>query len=169
MEELNNTNKENSGEMKDILGEFCTFMKDELSTFSFLNAEDIKILSGFLKCKNIPAGKTLWKEGDPCHDMAFVISGRVEIKKETEFKGRQAVVGIYSKGAVVGELCFLDSSPRAVTAVALDNVSLALITREDFEKIIDKYKDLGVRLMKGMLISVSKRLRGSFGRLASFF
>jgi len=155
--------------MKDVFDELCTCMKEELNAFNFLRAEDLKELSGFFKCKSVAAGEILWNEGDFCDYVAFIVSGRVEVKKETEFKGKQVVVGIYSRGAVVGELCILDGSPRAVTAVALEDVSLVLITREDFDKLINKHPELGAQLMKGMLLSVSKRLKSSFARLATFF
>ncbi len=155
--------------MKDIFGELCNCKKAELSAFSYLRIEDLKELSGFFKCKDVAKGETLWNEGDICDYVAFIVSGHVEVKKETEFKEKQVIVGIYSNGAIVGELCILDGSPRAVTAVAREDVSLTLITRENFNKLIDKYPELGAQLMKGMLLSVSKRLRSSFARLAAIF
>jgi CRP-like cAMP-binding protein len=78
-------------------------------------------------------------------------------------------LGIYSQGTFVGELCILDSSPRAVTAVALEDVSFVLITRENFDKLIKTHPELGIKFMKGMLLSVSKRLRSSFDRLVEVF
>ncbi len=155
--------------MKDVFGELCNCMKEEFGAFSCLQIKDLKELSSFFKCRNVAKGETLWNEGDICDYVAFIVSGKVEVKKETEFKEKQVIVGIYSSGAVVGELCILDGSPRAVTAIALEDVSLVLITREDFDKLTDKYPGLGVQLMKGMLLSVSKRLRSSFARLAAIF
>jgi CRP-like cAMP-binding protein len=155
--------------MSEILGEFCACIKDKLETFSFLHPEDFKELSGFLECKDVPSGKTIWQEGDTCDYVAFVISGRVEVKKDTEFKGKQIVIGIYNRGAIIGELCILDNSSRAVTAVALEDVSLVVITRENFGKLIKAKPELGVQLMRGMLLSVSKRLRKSIDRLAAIF
>ena len=77
----------------------------------------------------------------------------MEIKKETEYKGKNVIVGIYSKGA----LCILDDSLRKVTAVALEDVSLAIITQENLDKLIDTNPGLAAKLLKGMLITVSDR------------
>ncbi len=140
-------------------------MKGEKSIFHFLSDEDLKNLSAFFESKHIPAGETLWKEEDPFNYIAFIVSGRVEIKKETEFKGKNVIVGIYSKGA----LCILDDSLRKVTAEALEDVSLAIITQENLDKLIDTNPGLGAKLLKGMLLIVSGRLRKSFDRLAVFF
>ncbi len=154
--------------MKDILNELCTCMKDEHNAFCYLETEDTKDLSGFFECRDVKAGETLWREGDPCDYVAFITSGRLEVKKEIEFKGK-IIVGIYGKGAFVGELCILDGSPRAVTAVALEDLSLVIITKKNFDELINKYPKLGAQLLKGMLLSVSIRLRKSFDRLAAIF
>ncbi len=154
--------------MKDILNELCTCMKDEHNAFCYLETEDTKDLSGFFECRNVKAGETLWREGALCDYVAFITSGRLEVKKEIEFKGK-IIVGIYGKGAFVGELCILDGSPRAVTAVALEDLSLVIITKKNFDELINKYPKLGAQLLKGMLLSVSIRLRKSFDRLAAIF
>jgi CRP-like cAMP-binding protein len=144
-------------------------MKNELNAFCYLGSDDAKILSGYFECRNVKAGETLWKEGDICDYVAFITSGRLEVKKETEFEGKSVIVGIYGKGAFVGELCILDGTPRALTAVAQEDLSLVVITQESFNELVNKHPEMGVQLLKGMLLSVSKRLRKSFGRLAAIF
>lgn len=155
--------------MKDILNELCSYMKSELNAFCYLGSDDAKMLSGYFECRDVKAGETLWKEGASCDYVAFITSGKLEVKKETEFEGKPVIVGIYGKGAFVGELCILDGSPRALTAVALEDVSLVVITQKNFNELVNKHPELGIQLLKGMLLSVSKRLRKSFGRLASIF
>jgi CRP-like cAMP-binding protein len=155
--------------MKDTHGDLCACMQGEHSIFSFLEVNHLRELSGLFKCRDLSAGEVLWKEGDACDYLAFVVSGRVEVKKNTEFEGKEIVVGIYGKGAIVGELCILDNSPRAVTAIALDNIRLALISQQDFNKLMETHPESGTKLMRGMLLSVSIRLRKSFERLATFF
>lgn len=155
--------------MEEVSREFCSCLKDKIDTFSFLSLEELRDISGFLKCKTASAGRTLWNEGDPCDYVAIIVSGRVEIKKASDLKRNQIVLGIYGEGAFIGELCILDDTPRAVTAVALDDTSVVLITRDSFEQMNTKYPEMGGKLMKGMLLSVSKRLRGSFDRIVSIF
>ncbi len=155
--------------MKDVLNELCTCMIGENSVFNFLNTKDLKELRTFFECKTASAGQILWHEGDTCGYVACIVSGRVEIKKEIEFKGKHIVVGVLSSGSIVGALCILDDSPRAVTAVALEDVSLVTISLEKFEELISLHPALGSQLMKGMLLSVSTRLKKSYDRLSKFF
>jgi len=151
--------------MNGVLKDLYSSMKGKKNAFSFLSDEDIENLSAFFESKHIPEGETLWKEGDPFDYIAVIVSGRVEIKKETEYKGKNMILGIYSRGA----LCILDDSVKKVTAVALEDVSLAIITQENLDRLIDTDPGLGAKLLKGMLLTVSDRLRKSFDRIVAFF
>jgi CRP-like cAMP-binding protein len=151
--------------MNDVFKDLYTCMRGEKSVFNFMSDEDLKNLSAFFEKKNVLAGETLWKEKDPFDYIAFVVSGRVEIKKKGEFGGMNVIMGIYSKGA----LCILDDSLKKVTAVALEDVSLAIITQENLDKLIATNPGLGARLLKGMLLTISDRLRKSFDRIVTFF
>ena len=151
--------------VNDIVKDLGVSLKGEKSVFNFLSDEDLEDLSAYFESKRIPEGGTLWKEEDPFNYIAFIVSGRVEIKKETEYKGKNVIVGIYSKGA----LCILDDSLKKVTAIALEDVALAIITQENLDKLIATNPVLGAKLLKGMLLTVSDRLRKSFDRLTVFF
>jgi CRP-like cAMP-binding protein len=155
--------------MEEIFGKVDECVLGDDSVFSFLCDEDLSELTGFFQSKTVKAGEPLWVEGAPSDYVAFIVSGRVDIKKKTDFEGKHVVVGVYSKGAVIGALGILDSRPRAVTAVAREEVSLVIITKENFDRLIKVNPELGIKLMKGMLFSVSVRLRKSFERLTRFF
>ena len=155
--------------MNDAFNESCSCMVGELITLTSLNKEEQERLSGFFQCKCIPKGEIMWKEGDVCDYVAFIASGRIKVSKETAFKGNPVVLGIYGTGTFIGALCILDESPRAVTAEVLEDASLMIITKEDFDRLMHTHPEIWGKLMKGILISVSKRLRNSFNRLVTVF
>jgi len=149
----------------DNYGDFCKFHEEEDGVFSFLCEDDWKKLSRFFEQRTVAAGEKLWTENDPSDSSAIIVSGRLEIMKKTEFRNHGIVIGTYTRGAIVGELSILDKSPRAVTAVAYEDVSLLLITKKNFDNLIDEYPVQGALLLRGMLFSVSKRLKGCYNRL----
>jgi CRP/FNR family cyclic AMP-dependent transcriptional regulator len=154
--------------MKRTPEELCARMKQGV-LFRFLEEGDVAAFPEFLGCRNLSAGEILWKEGDPCDYLAFIVEGRLEMKKSTEFAGKEVVIGVYSAGTIAGEICILNGTPRAVTAVALENSSLLVLSKEDFERLLREHPESGVRLLKGMLLAISTRLRKSFERLAAVF
>jgi CRP-like cAMP-binding protein len=148
--------------------EVCSKIKKEWS-FQFLNHDDEALLVNYLDCRQVAAGEMLWHEGDGCGELVFIVTGRLEVSKETEFEGKDVIVGVYGAGSIVGELCILKTNPRIVTAVALTDCELLTLSTDNFNELTEKYPALGVRLLKGMLATVSLRLEKAFGRLAAIF
>jgi CRP-like cAMP-binding protein len=155
--------------MNQIPAEACARMKNDLRFFRFLSEADTGVLAPYFECRQVAAGDVLWKEGDLASFAAFVMSGRIEEKKNTEFAGRQVVVGVYSQGAVIGEFSLIDGLPRAVTAACLEDAQLLLLPKETLDKLLIEHPELGIKLLKGVLLTLSIRLRKSFERLASIF
>ena len=116
-----------------------------------------------------PAGQVIWKEGFGENDAAFILDGRLGIKKETDFSGKNVVIGVYAAGSIVGELCLLTDKPRTVSAVVMDPVDMVVLHSHKFEEMIERYPLVGLRLLKHLFLSTSKQLTRSYERIASIF
>ncbi|MCF6179683.1 MAG: cyclic nucleotide-binding domain-containing protein [Geopsychrobacter sp.] len=149
--------------------DLCRKMKSSFRFFQYLDETEKKVVSQYVECCEISAGTVLWHEGDHSSSAAFVVEGKVEVKKQTEFKGKHVIVGIYGEGSVVGELCLLSGDKRAVTATALTDAWLLKLSAERFEDLLAEHPVIGGKLLKGMFFAVSRRLRKSFERLAAIF
>jgi CRP/FNR family cyclic AMP-dependent transcriptional regulator len=147
----------------------CQKMKQELGFFSFLSDTDLEKVSPFFNCRMVKAGLNVWASGDPCDYVAFIVTGRIQLKVDTEFPGKQVVVGVFSRGAAIGVNCAVSRQPRTSTAQAMEDTGLILITNENFDRLIDQHPHLGVKLLEGMLLSESTRLHKAYARLASVF
>jgi CRP-like cAMP-binding protein len=153
----------------EVSEETCLVMKEELSFFPFMDRKDLAEVPCFLERREVKEGEVLFTEGDPCDYLAYIVAGSLEIRKQTEFKGKQFILGIYGEGSLVGELCILDAVPRQVTATAKEDSTLIVLSRENFEKMLSEYPELGVKFLKGLLLAASIRLRKSFDRMSSIF
>ena len=147
----------------------CERMKQELRCFSFLSDVELEKLSPYFSCRVATARTDLWQSGDTDDFMAFIISGKIEIKVDTEFPGKQVVVGVFSRGAVIGVGSVLNRHPRTSTARAMEDASLVLLSRKNFEELLAQHPQAGIQLLKGMLLSESHRLSRAYARLASIF
>jgi CRP-like cAMP-binding protein len=144
-------------------------MKEAFKFFKALSDDDIQAFLSFCNNKQVDAGMTLWQEGDSDNYAAFVVSGRLGIKKKTEFEGKHMIVGTFAKGTVVGELCLLTDHPRSVTAVVLEPVDLVILASKNFERLITERPMLGLKLLKHIFLVISKRLSISTDRIAKIF
>ena len=147
----------------------CRRMKQGLGLFPFLSEEEVEAIADHFVRREAAAGDSLWHEGDPCDCIAFILSGRIEVKKRTEFPGREVIVGIYGPGSIAGELCIIDGKPRAVTAEAVEPTTVATLSRADFDRLLEEHPQIGGHFLKGILLRISLRLRKSFDRLAEIF
>jgi CRP-like cAMP-binding protein len=147
----------------------CLQMKRDFRFFHFLTEEDIRQLQKFFKCRSYAPGEDLWREGDSSYFIAFITHGRVETKKETEFKGKQVVVGVYGIESLIGIVSLLSKEKRPVTATALEECSVLMLDQESFDTLNREQPELSNRLMKGMLFCLSMRLKQSYERLAAIF
>ncbi len=144
-------------------------MSESFRFFNHLNEDEIQAFLSFCGSKQVDAGETIWKEGDEDNYAAFVMSGKLGIKKMTEFKDKHLIVGLFTKGSVVGELCLLTQHPRSVTAVALESAEIVTLGSNHFEELIANHPMLGLKLLKHIFLVISKRLNRSTDRIAKIF
>lgn len=137
--------------------------------FFFLAEDDLAELFHYFHFRQLTAGEELWQEGDPCDCMAFVVSGRLEENKETEFKGKKVVVSILGNGSLAGDACMINRQPRDTGVRALEDTALLCLSADRFDDLLAGHSELGMKLLKSMLLAVSSRLRQSVTRIASIF
>ncbi|NWF97845.1 MAG: cyclic nucleotide-binding domain-containing protein [Nitrospirae bacterium] len=143
-------------------------IKDEM-IFEFLNEQDFVIIAPFFELKNYPLGTIVFKEGEPGEFIGFVLSGKLEVKKQTEFKGNQLIIAILGKGSMVGELSIFDEHKRSATVEAVEDTNLLIIKNDSINSLIEQFPYIGAKLLKGLIRILSLRLRKATERLTNIF
>lgn len=144
-------------------------LKTNFKFFSTLTDDETKSFLLFCERRQVDAGENLWVEGDTDNYAAFIVSGKMGIKKRTEFEGKYMMVGTFDKGTVVGELCLLTEQVRSVTAKILEPVDVLILSSQNFERLITDYPMVGLKLLRHIFLVTSKRLNKSYDRMASIF
>lgn len=83
----------------------------------------------------VPRDTLVFEEGQPGHNMYFILEGKVEI-----FRGEgddKKVLAVLSKGEFFGELALIDAQRRIAGARAVTNVKLVTVSRHDFNQRLD--------------------------------
>src|SRR5512135_1923349 len=112
---------------------------------------------GFTLSKSAPfvcaPGQIICREGEPGEAMFLIRSGHAAIVKGSF--DAPIVLACRGAGEFVGEMALLENLPRSASVVALDEVYLYQVTREDFQRMLSHSTKLDV----GMLRKLSSRLR----------
>lgn len=94
----------------------------------------------------IPAGESIFLEGDLGTEMYIILEGRVRIEKR--IRGESHLLSTLEKGDFFGEMGVLESTPRSADAVADTESKLLAITGSRFDEMIRKTPEIAVRIIR---------------------
>lgn len=84
-------------------------------------------------------GDSIVSEGIVSNNAYIVLEGKVNITKKVDKKS--ILINSLSKGEVFGEMGLISQSVRSASVVAVGNVTIGVIEREQFEAIVAKLPD----------------------------
>ncbi len=92
--------------------------------------------------QTLPAGQTLFKEGEPGEVMYVLMSGTAEISVHNR------VVETAEAGAIMGEMAMIDEGTRSATVVAKSDCKLLMINRRRFNFLIQQTPNVALHVMR---------------------
>jgi CRP-like cAMP-binding protein len=94
----------------------------------------------------VPAGTTLFREGDEGATMFVIQTGLVRISKRS--KDGTKTLAVLGPGEFFGELAILNQKPRSATAEVVEDARLLVIDARTFEQMVVGNTEIAVRLIK---------------------
>lgn len=143
-------------EIKDLraIGIFQAFTNEELEKIQRLIFE-----------KEYRAGATLFLEGMPGEVLYLVKSGQVEIYKRRQ--DGEFAMAVLSPGDILGEMSLIDDAPRSASARVIRDSRLLVITKKNFQEIMQAHPQAANKILIVLLRIVNRRLRETNEKLAS--
>lgn len=137
---------------------------DDLELTRGLESPEQDRLSHILRVYNVPAGHLLFNEGDPAGYLALLLDGRMSVSKKRNDSGSGALY-VLAPGKVFGEMALLDQEPRSATVTARTDCQIAVLSRDNFQKLCEERSALSIKLLLGLGRTLSQRLRRVSGQL----
>ncbi len=103
--------------------------------FSALGSEEIRRIAKKTFEHSFAKGEILFLEGESCHDLYLVKSGRVRIFKSSP-QGREQVLRIARQGDSFNDVPVFDGGPNPASASALEPSIVYLIPRESLLSLV---------------------------------
>ncbi len=155
--------------MSDELKQLIDDLRDKLQVFQLLTEEELEKILPYFERVKYPQGTTLFKEGDPGDYFGIVLSGKLEVKKQTEFKDKSIVLALLGKGSFTGELSMLDGQVRSAAVTAREDSEMFILKRDVLDNFMEENPHIGIKILKGIVRTMSLRLRKSVERMATIF
>lgn len=133
-------------------------MKFSLNLLPFLNRVEKAALSAVeaeVEWFCLPAGQTLFEEGEPADAFYLVRSGALAAFR-TGADGRPELVGHVRKGEPIGEMALVEDRPHSASVYALRDSELVRLPKTAFDRLTRRHASLMRELARMML----HRLRG---------
>lgn len=131
---------------------------ERAALLSSLTAAELKLLAALTVRKSFHPGELLFSEGEPCRGLHIIARGKVRLFK-TSVGGREQVLAINNAGESVAELPVFDGGPYPASAVAIETVEIAFISRRDFQAYCIEHPEVALKV----LAVVGARLRRLVG------
>lgn len=98
-------------------------------------------------------GEVIIRENEAGNEMYVILSGKVEVVKESE--GEKTILAVLGEEDIFGEMVLFDNRPRSATVRAIGEVKLDVFDRDAFLEQIKKKPRLALQILRKM----SQRIR----------
>lgn len=122
--------------------------------FKQLPEEDIQAFAALTRQRTYPKGSVIVFEDDPGDALYLVAGGQVKVVLIGE-DGREVILSVLGEGSFFGEMALLDDQPRSAHVIAMDDSTLLLLRRDDFQARLRQSPAVAISL----LAELSRRLR----------
>lgn len=138
----------------------------ESDFFSDFNDDEVGILARWSRAYLAKTGCVILNEGEKSNCLCIILKGNINIFKALP-NDEQLKIADITTGESIGEMGIIDGEPFSASALASEDSTVLLITREDFEDIVNQHHDLGNKLLWKLSRILTARLRDTTKRLAS--
>ena len=130
--------------------------------FQGVSETDAQKISGLCAERRYPQGTTIFAEGDTTDAVYILKQGLVKIISISE-RGMETILHILKPDEMFGSL-LLAEEKRPFTAIAMDDIAVTVISRENFLLLLSSVPTLGLNFAR----LLSRRLQKAEKQLAEF-
>ncbi len=125
---------------------------------------------GFMQLRRCDEGEAIIRQGDSGGSgddgfMALVVEGEVTVEALNVSRVDAQTVNVLGPGHLMGEMSLMDGAARSATCTASTEVRCAVLTRESLEALIAEEPATAAKLLSGVALRLSRRLREADGKL----
>jgi predicted acylesterase/phospholipase RssA/CRP-like cAMP-binding protein len=120
--------------------------------FPDLPRQDLDDLLAAVEVVPLPAGATLFAQGDPPDAAYVVLSGRLRVLQHHHDEVHS--LGELSAGEVFGELALLDGEPRSATVLGVRDAVLATLPRAAVGRLVEAQPSVALALTRHLVARI---------------
>jgi CRP/FNR family transcriptional regulator len=132
----------------------------KIQLFSSLTDEELHQIKDKLSLKRYKKHEVILFEEDTTEYMYIILNGKTKVVQSTE-DGKEILLAMHHSGEFFGEMSLLDGKTSPATVVAMEDSSVAIISRQEFYSLIRSQK----MILDNLLLILCSRLRDSWEKI----
>jgi len=128
--------------------------------FNSFSDEELSVVQEIIIEKNYRKNSVILSEDEAKEYMYIVFSGRLKVI-QISTDGKEQILVTRKKGDYFGEMSLIDGKTQPATVVAMEDSTVGLVSKNDFESIFLKNE----KVLKQIIFMLCERLRESWSML----
>ena len=116
----------------------------KIPLFENLSAKQLAAVDALVTTIDVASGRELIRQGEPGREFIVVVNGEAEVRRGGD------VIATRGPGSFFGETALLLDQPRNASVVAKTDMTIEVIDRQDFKRLLDEYPDLHAPLLEAV-------------------
>lgn len=130
-----------------------------ISLFKELDHEEVNLLADYLEYKKEAKGSIIINQGEVKSTLYYIVSGDVEVCVQTQSTSESPLVQ-RRKGETIGEMALFGlDNVRSASVVALSLTELLLLSKNNYEQLVEKYPKIALKIQKSVIINLCQRIK----------
>ena len=121
-----------------------------------LGKDELKLLAADRNINKYSKKQIIYSEGNHPNRLYYVLKGKVKTYKSND-NGKELVTELFSAGDFLGYVALLEGTVYKDSAAALEETELAVIPREDFDRLINTNKEVAQKFIRLLAKNISER------------
>ncbi len=127
-----------------------------------LTEEDVEKLISIAEMCEFSEGETIISETSRARDLFLIDHGSVSITMSNPIDDdKSEMMDKFHPGKILGEISFIDGSPRSATVIADDPTKLYIFNYEKLSSEMEKDKEFGYRLLRSIACVLTEKVRNT--------
>jgi CRP/FNR family transcriptional regulator len=127
-------------------GKYCA---KKAPIFSVLDSEQLSEIMSMIIRRRYKKGQVIFFEGDVSDKFYIINKGKIKIFKYNK-EGKEQILYILSEGDFLGYLSLLKKGRIDFNAEALEDVSVCILTKDNFDDIVKKTPEISLRILENL-------------------
>ena len=127
----------------------------QLNSLKHLTKDELLRMSACKTSKVIKKGTHLFEEGEHINGVFCIKKGTCKVSKMSE-NGKNQIVNLVQRGDLLGERSLISEEASNLNAIALDDMEVCFIPKDEIVKDLQKNPDFTMDILKNMAVSLKE-------------